>query len=346
MGIEIDDKTRLAVLVARTEYDKGTLNTQSADNLLVALTTLAIKIRPVTVETLRESMRLKERGRDINFYKLAAVIIGGIIALFSLCTFMSSRVSDQITKEIDNANALASKLRSELGPSPTNAPDLPRNIGPEAQNEIWFGTNTIPSNISPKDVLADLQQFAATMRQVDGYARELKYFLLSFNHTLYENDLAAKTNRNSSRRSLQLTPGLNTRLSWELTERVEEYQIVRSFANDALQKVAVFYGALATCVLPVLYALLGAVAYLLRAYQDQIKNRTLDPHERHWARFLIAGIGGLVVGLFNTGSVTISPFATAFLVGYAADVFFNFLEGFLRMFRGGASTAGPSGATK
>ena len=54
------------------------------------------------------------------------------------------------------------------------------------------------------------------------------------------------------------------------------------------------------------------------------------------ARFLIASIGGGVVGLFNSFTVTqgasIPPLAIAFLVGYAVDVFFSFLEGLLQAF--------------
>jgi hypothetical protein len=51
---------------------------------------------------------------------------------------------------------------------------------------------------------------------------------------------------------------------------------------------------------------------------------------------LIASIGGAVVGLFNNFTLTqgasISPLAIAFLVGYAVDVFFAFLEGLLKTF--------------
>ena len=99
-------------------------------------------------------------------------------------------------------------------------------------------------------------------------------------------------------------------------------------------------------VFPVLYALLGAGAYLLRMFEDQIKSRTLVSGDRHVARFLIAGIGGLVVGLFNNVAqgITFSPFAIAFLAGYAVDVFFTFLEGLLQMFRRAADKSGTPGA--
>jgi len=67
----------------------------------------------------------------------------------------------------------------------------------------------------------------------------------------------------------------------------------------------------------------------------RIKNRSYIPGARHVAHFLVAGIGGLVVGLFNnaTQGISMPPFALAFLVGYAVDVFFTFLEGLLQMFK-------------
>lgn len=66
--------------------------------------------------------------------------------------------------------------------------------------------------------------------------------------------------------------------------------------------------------------LLGAVAHLLRSYQQQWKDRTLSGTDSHVARFVIAAIGGGVVGLFITSgnsAASISPLAIAFLVACA-----------------------------
>ena len=67
-----------------------------------------------------------------------------------------------------------------------------------------------------------------------------------------------------------------------------------------------------------------------------MRTRTFTPSAANSARFLIAGIGGGVVGLFNNFTITqgasIPPLAVAFLVGYAVDVFFSFLEGLLQAF--------------
>ena len=68
-----------------------------------------------------------------------------------------------------------------------------------------------------------------------------------------------------------------------------------------------------------------------------MSNRAFTPPIANSARFLItAAIGGAVVGLFNNFTITqgasIPPLAIAFLVGYAVEVFFAFLEGLLRAF--------------
>jgi hypothetical protein len=141
------------------------------------------------------------------------------------------------------------------------------------------------------------------------------------------------TNR-SGKHMLELEPGLAD-FAHQTNERIQVFQRVRYFAQSVQKDVAVWYGAVASCILPLLYAILGALAYLLRSFERQIETRTLRQVDGHTARFAISAIGGFVVGLFNVSIVqnaTISPLAIAFLVGYAADVFFSFLEGLIQTF--------------
>jgi hypothetical protein len=49
-------------------------------------------------------------------------------------------------------------------------------------------------------------------------------------------------------------------------------------------------------VLPVLYALLGSAAYLLREFEQQLRTRTLTKTDAQIAHFVVAGISGAVVG--------------------------------------------------
>jgi hypothetical protein len=346
-GIEIEDKVRDGIIEARVASDRGSISEQAVNNLLTASTTLAGKVRPVTAESLKVWGHPEEARKTIRFYGRIAIGIGCIIVLISLVAFVSNAVSQRIKTDIATANDLASKLRAELGPPPpASMPNTSNRAGTGnaaklSQDEVWFGPGGVPSGLAAKDVISDLQQFAATMREIDGYARQLNYFLFSFKPVSY---LESQTNRAPGRKALELTPGLDVLLSQELTDKVEEYQQVRNFGNNVQERATVYDGAIATTILPVLYALLGAGAFLLRSYEDQIKSRTLVAGDRHIARFLIAGIGGLVVGLFNvTQGITISPFAVAFLVGYAVDVFFAFLEGLLQMFRRSPAQSGAPG---
>ncbi len=348
VGIKVEDQVRDDVLKARIAGDGGGIPEPMAANLLSALTTLAVNVRPVSVESLRAWANPdEEANRQMRFYTPIAIVVGCVIVIFSLLTFVSKSISDKITTSMETANGLASKLRAELGPQPPSTNQTPadaiaatntNNAAALSQDEIWFGPGGMPAGLSVKDVLSDLQQFAASMREIDGYATQLK-------HCLFESSFHDYSAIETNRSALELTPGLRIRLSQELTDRVAEYQQVRSFGDQVVERVTVYYGAVATSVLPVLYALLGAVAYLLRSYEEQSKNRTLIAGEKPVARLLIAAIGGLVVGQFNNvaQSFTISPFAEAFLVGYAVDVFFAFLEGLLQMFKRVPGNTGAQG---
>jgi hypothetical protein len=139
-------------------------------------------------------------------------------------------------------------------------------------------------------------------------------------------------------------------LALAANERTSVYQEVRYFGQSLLDDTSSYYGAINSCILPALYALLGTCAYLLRNFESQMGSRTFIPSHTNSARFLIAGIGGTVVGLFSnnftiTQGASVSPLALAFLVGYAVDVFFAFLEGLLQSFTRNVANPAPPAKT-
>jgi hypothetical protein len=117
-------------------------------------------------------------------------------------------------------------------------------------------------------------------------------------------------------------------------EKLATYQDIRSFARQTQQMNLVIYGAVTAYVLPVAYSLLGACAFALRNMAAQTGTKTYQPSYFNRARLIIALIAGTVVGLFNnfTQGVSVSPLAIAFLVGYAVEVFFSFLDAFVHTF--------------
>jgi len=117
--------------------------------------------------------------------------------------------------------------------------------------------------------------------------------------------------------------------------QVQQYQQVRAYSRDVLDWNFIFSGALTLYVLPVLYAILGALAYALRSISQRFAARTYMPTYADHARLPIAVVGGLVVGLFTdfTKGIPLSPLAIGFLVGYGVEIFFSFLDAILDSIR-------------
>src|SRR6516162_595586 len=109
-----------------------------------------------------------------------------------------------------------------------------------------------------------------------------------------------------------------------------DFQAAIYFGRDLKERADLGYGVLAGYILPVLYAMLGAVAYGLRDLSDNVTARTFLPSSRirSRVRFRLAILAGVVVGLFAdfTKGISLSPLALAFLIGYSVEIFFSFLD--------------------
>jgi hypothetical protein len=322
-GIDIDDDVRKDILHARSAGSEAQPE-ETAANLLTALTKLAARVRPVTAESLRACN--SETRPTVRSYWLVALALAIVIGPFSVASFVTSAISDALRKDIATANELVVKLRTQLGaPSTEGHANMPPS-----------------SPLNRGEVIQELQQFAATIRAIDARARQLNVFLLRVETDPFRE---IRSNPEEMRRTFELALG-DSSFAEVSEQKIAVYQKVRYFAQSLVDEVAVFYGAITTCVLPVLYALLGTCAYLLRSFEQQMSTRTFIPSHANSARFLIAGIGGAVVGLFNNFSITqgasIPPLAIAFLVGYAVDVFFSFLEGLTQAFTKSKVSAGSA----
>jgi hypothetical protein len=312
-GTEIDPNIRNSIWQARGAAKSNRWDEVTAANLLTALTRLAAQVKPVTVKSLECSN--KDTKKVLLCYYTVAAFLALVIGTFSVATFVASALSSAIRTDIVTGNELAVKLRVQLGPWPL---------------ETRHG---VPPKNDEGDVITELQQFASTIRAIDGYARQLNWLLCLVPGTVSDPFRDIRGNMDETRKTFQLPEGLPN-LAEAASGRTSVYQDVRYFAQNVLDEVSFYYGATTACILPVLYALLGTCAYLLRSLKKHIRNQTYIPHYANSARFIIAAIGGAVVGLFDNFTVTqgasISPLAIAFLVGYAVDVFYAFLDGLLQ----------------
>ena len=335
-GIAVDEATRDHILEGRSAASSGWTE-QSAANLISALTTLAALVKPVTAESLKACC--DDTVPTVRSYLKVALWLAVFIVPFSVASFLASAISTTIRSDIATANDFAVKLQTQLGyPQDSPAPGTPTS--PCAPQPPATPAPT-PSGVNTNDVVSELQQYATTIRAIDARARQLKLLVPNSDPDPCH---AIRKDPAKLHQVFQLPAGLPN-LARAAQDRTTLYQDIRYFAQNLLDEESFFYGCITTCILPVLYALLGTCAYLLRTFEQQITSRTFVHSEVNSARFLIAGIGGAVVGLFNNFTInagaSIPPLALAFLVGYAVDVFFAFLEGLLQMF---TRTAPPAPA--
>jgi len=334
-GINIEANVRDVIFKAKIANADNKWSEQTAADFLSALTTLASKLKPVTADTLKECADGPTFRASIRWYRKWTIVLALCIVPFSLVTFITSSISEAIRKDIEIGNALAIKLGDEVRSA-------------TAQNTS--GKEQGSTQIQPRD----LQEIAAITRAIYSRAWKLNLFVGSIitdpfgfrRKEIFSSNNKDDTLRQKNRAIFQVTPGIPN-FSDEALKRIQVYQDVRSFAQMIQEIVATIYGAMGTCVLPIVYALLGACACLLRSLEEQIKRRTFTKSDAHTARFLIAAIAGGVVGMFNNFNISqnvVTPLAIAFLVGYATDVFFSFLDGLLETFTRQADSQTQSAA--
>lgn len=307
-GVEVEADVRDQVLIARSAT--SVWNEKTAASLLSALTKLAAKLKPVTALSLTACM--EDVRAVVRAYWIVAVCLAAVIFPISLASFVGTAISNAIHTDVATANDLAVKLRAQLGP-------------PDAADKTASAVDT-------SSEIMELQQFAISVRAIDARSRQLNVLVF---HAERDPFASIRTDQKKLHDTFQLPAGLPN-LSKAANDLTMTYQDVRYFGQSLMDDFSFYYGAITVCLLPALYALLGTCAYLLRSFEQQMATRTFIPSGVDSARFLIAAIGGAVVGLFNNFTIgqgaSIPPLAIAFLVGYAVDVFFAFLEGLLSAF--------------
>ena len=350
-GLVVDEGTKKAVLDARASFAKG-MDGTTTGNLLTALARLATLVAPATPESLRVRPKDVRRGHP---YRNWSAILAAIIIVYSTISFVTSSIATSIRSDITTANELAVKLNSEF-PTPATASQSdskPHTGGDTGQPQVsttkGVSSSEFPAGLQRPDVVKDFQQYAATIRNIDAQARELSFYIHPYKYLFDPNSVDpyfwARQNPEQMKAIFELPVPLID-YGQAAVDRTKTYQRVRYFAQHLADNVSFYYGAVSSCILPVLYALLGSFAYLLRTYERKVSTRSYVRSATDSARFLTAAIGGAVVGLFSNFTLgqgnKVSPLAIAFMVGYAVDVFYAFLENLLQSFTKSALISTPS----
>jgi hypothetical protein len=298
-GIDVDPAAAQQVVAAIARARPW--EAEDAGCVIAAMAKIAASVRPVTADSLRASRTTAPK--EILSYRIWALVLALAIVPLSVVSFVTSGLSSAISADITSANQLAVSLHADL--------DAPGGSA---------------TSVAPSSTLTDLQEFATLIRTVRNHSIMLNGFLRWAGVAVPESLGGLKNSQ------LELSAALGPNvpaLQQELTAKTLLYQSVRSYAKDVQGNNLLVYGAVTAVLLPILYALLGACAYLLRLFADELSRNTFSSSSYSVsARFFVALIGGIIVGLFRdyTSAASLPPLALAFLVGYASDAFFSFLE--------------------
>jgi hypothetical protein len=212
-------------------------------------------------------------------------------------------------------------------------------------------------SVSPEaiDIKSRLQEFARNNRDLYGTTKWLAGLNFQSYYNIYQSPWAETGHK--LRKNLELTlpilqnpsanddddPDTQAKGSSKPTEpqdavndartKLAAYQDIRAASNAAQQTSAFFWGAVTTYALPVLYAVLGMMAFTLRDLcQRSVTKTYLPASTRHItrARLVVAIIMGTVIGLFShlfTGTgISASLLCFAFVMGFATDRFFQNID--------------------
>jgi hypothetical protein len=306
-GIKVADTTTNTIYNFRL-INQTDRTAKAVGDLFNAYTTLSETLQPITADSIKETSL--DRNRGVQKYRRIVCFLSMFVIPFSILAFVSSAMSTKIGDAIDQGNSLIVQLRTNLGPN--------------------FSATTDKSN--DYDTIIKIQQLYTTTRALYVTANEIGYTLFGLMPQ-------------SPPEPTRIQPGLPN-VTKTLENMIPEFQELRQYGQTGRDLVAVIYGAISTCILPVLYALIGVCAKLLGQFERQIRTRTYVQSEANSAHFVVAAIAGGVVGLFNNftlgQSASVSPLAIAFLVGFSVDVFFSFLETLLQSFVKRADSNVPS----
>jgi len=313
-GIAVEDQAVGVIVKARVSANQSQWGGEAPEKLIAALTVLSNATKPVTAASLRASSL--RAGASLSGYRRMAILLAFFIVPVSIASFICAGLSSAITRDVSEGNALALSLVGYV-----SAPGIDKPAGQPAGKAA--------AELSP-EARPKLQQLTILTRAIDNRAEWLNRFAFWL-----ASDPQMDEARSDKKRKANFELPVGSKedpidLPKEVRTKVEFYQDVRFYASRTQETAQLIYGAVAASILPALYALLGACASLLRTFADQTRARTFVASEANRARFLIAAIAGLVIGLFSNFTLqqggSLSPFGIAFLVGYASDAFFSFLD--------------------
>lgn len=385
--IEPDIPATIAEVRAAIASDKLTAALEG--KMYFAQCRLADAIKPVSAETLDpKSMKAARKATRLYFVLtsiLAALIVPASMVMFVDSKLSESgkalveendKIAIPLHEALQTQRSLLVSLEKRRAASHSDSASA-RGHAPALQNHATQGIVPVANEISEieyeqaltpsaLEIKKQLQVFARNNRQLYAETIWLERLSLHGSENPYASPwmLNAWTRRENLEVTLpmlvrnvhsrdgskddQKTQGPEHSIDDGL-QKLAVYQDIRAMAQNAQHTSDFLWSSIVVYVLPVLYALLGSFAFILRDLCARTRNQTYHAsHARcaYCTRVIVAMIVGTVIGLFDKfmeGSISASPLAIAFVAGYALDPFFALIDHISSAGRTPSAGAGSSG---
>jgi hypothetical protein len=206
--------------------------------------------------------------------------------------------------------------------------DLREQLTPVQNKGQTAGAAPSPTPITEEQLKASADKASAARKVLDAFEmqdthRELITQMLACWAWYFPTALPSSTL--PSARSLEQT---QRTLEWYAA--VDRVFIICGRILDILQQY----------VLPLLYGLLGATAFVIRTISQQARDRLYRAENEagYYLRMWLGVLGGLAIGWFikpTGGSIgALSPLALAFVAGYSVDLLFTAMDRIVGAFSG------------
>ncbi len=348
-GLDLEERLVKEIVDAKSALETNRWNAEIEARFWMAFNKIAKLVAPVSVDSLKATHVLTD-DRDFNrkggfLNDLTTWFFGKktrsaaqrsvityqrgtllVLALLMLAQFywiivsnLTTDISQTLPKKIETLEQERSRLLLQVSPEKAISKDKkPLEIVAEAgisPDDISIP----PKKIEETPILPINQQIQIIEKQIEEtkYRLEANYNLLT---VWVSSFFANKTQENIKKQ------GTSQKLE-------AQRNILRDTAS--LQEAKFILQGIQLYILPLLYGLLGAAAYVLRTLTTEIRNLTyeIESNIRYRLRIQLGAVSGLAIGWFSDAGLTfsastlsLSPLALAFLAGYSVEVLFSLMD--------------------
>jgi hypothetical protein len=373
-GKQVSKETISDIVLAQSSLIGGTRNAEIEGRFWGALRELAAAVQPASIDSILATYsypfgqhgqsgkrRLVDAAATKKKYSLTAIVVLVLLLVVQIYWFMGTTFRADLESHRNELDHIAGSLREMkliertldvAASGHQDAANVKREETPTSKNaleSVKTSTSDVASNLSTDNMVIDY--INATNRSF-----RVQRMLMGDSWMMKKWDLVTWLVGEPAQESKEDLPGLPADAYYNSPDK-HLVSIENTLFEDQLKVELALLNSksmlaiLSQYVLPLLYGLLGALAYILRTLSSEIQNVTFTRGSeiRYSLRWPLGMLGGVTVGLFFdpaqlSGFAAITPLGLAFLAGYGVELLFTGLDRLVSAFTGESAARSKAAA--